>query len=204
MDTLIKLQQYFDQNSAPYEVILHEEVYTSQELAQALHTPGSELVKVVIMKVDGTYRMAVLPASRRIDLEALKKHWNAGVVAIASEQEFKNLFPEAEIGAMPPFGNLYNIEVWVDTSLTTAFFSEAASGGLHRDVGAFDANGIKADLQNCPTFELAQRLSIRHGAADGESIPLTSITRLGKSRRGRETHGRARSLDREVPWRRLF
>jgi Ala-tRNA(Pro) deacylase len=98
-------------------VILHEEVYTAQELAQALHTPGSELVKVVIVKADDTCRMAVLPASRRIDMAALKKHWNAAVV-IASEQEFKDLFPETEIGAMPPFGNLYNIEVWVDTSLT--------------------------------------------------------------------------------------
>lgn len=119
MDTIAKLQQYLEQNKTPYEVILHEEVYTAQELAQALHIPGGELVKVVIVKADGTYRMAVLPASRRIDLEALKKYWNAGAVAIASEQEFKNLFPEAEIGAMPPFGNLYNIEVWVDTSLTT-------------------------------------------------------------------------------------
>lgn len=119
MDTLAKLKQYLEQNNAPYEVILHEEVYTAQELAQALHTPGCELVKVVIVKVDGTYRMAVLPASRRIDLEALKKYWNAEAVAIASEQEFKNLFPETEIGAMPPFGNFYNIEVWVDTGLTT-------------------------------------------------------------------------------------
>ena len=119
MDTLIKLQQYFERNNVPYEVILHEEVYTAQELAQALHTPGSELVKVVIVKADGAFRMSVLPASRRIDLEALKKFWNAGAVVIANEQEFKNLFPEAELGAMPPFGNLYNIEVWVDTSLTT-------------------------------------------------------------------------------------
>ncbi len=117
MDTLEKLKQYLERNQAPYEVILHEEVYTAQELAQALHIPGGELVKVVIVKADGTYRMAVLPASRRIDMAALKKYWNAAV-AIASEQEFKDLFPEAEIGAMPPFGNLYNIEVLVDTSLT--------------------------------------------------------------------------------------
>jgi len=119
MDTLIKLQQYFERFNTPYEVILHEEVYTAQELAQALHTPGGELVKVVIVKAGGTYRMVVLPASRRINMEALKKYWNAGAVAIASEREFKDLFPEAEIGAMPPFGNLYSIEVWVDTTLTT-------------------------------------------------------------------------------------
>ena len=118
MDTLAKLKKYLEQNNAPYEVILHEEAYTSQELAQALHTPGNEFAKVVVVKANGTYRLAVLPASRRIDLEALKKAWNTGAVALASEQEIKDLFPEAEIGAMPPFGNLYNIEVWVDASLT--------------------------------------------------------------------------------------
>ena len=118
MDTLTKIQKYLDQNNALYEVILHEEAYTFQELAQVLYTPGGEFAKVVVVKTNGDYRMAALPASRRIDLEALKRAWNAGSVALASEQEIKELFPEAEIGAMPPFGNLYDIEVWVDTSLT--------------------------------------------------------------------------------------
>jgi Ala-tRNA(Pro) deacylase len=119
MNTLEKLKQYLEQNNAPYKVILHEEAYTAQELAQALHTPGNELVKVVIVKTDGNYRMVVLPASRRIDLQALKTHLQAGTAAIATEQEFKDLFPDAEIGAMPPYGNLYDIEVCVDKSLTT-------------------------------------------------------------------------------------
>jgi Ala-tRNA(Pro) deacylase len=118
MDTLAQLKKYLERNNAPYEVILHEEAYTAQELAQALHTPGNEFVKVVIVKADDRYRMAVLPASRRIDLQALKTHLKAGAVVMATEQEIKGLFPEAEIGAMPPFGNLYNIEVCVDKSLT--------------------------------------------------------------------------------------
>ena len=119
MNTLAKLKQFLDRNNVPYQVILHEEVYTAQELAQALHTPGKELVKVVIVKADGKYGMAVLPASRRIDLQALKTHLNAGTLHVATEQDLTTLFPEAEVGAMPPFGNLYNLDVWVDESLTT-------------------------------------------------------------------------------------
>ncbi len=117
MDTPAKLKQYFEQNKIPYEIILHEEVYSAQELAQALRTPGKKLVKVVIVKADGVYRMAVLAACRRIDLPALKAYTKSKNVSLANEEEIKHLFPEAEIGAMPPFGNLYDLEVWVDAGL---------------------------------------------------------------------------------------
>jgi Ala-tRNA(Pro) deacylase len=118
MNTFAKIKQYLDQNNAPYQVILHEEVYTAQELAQALHVPGKELVKVVIIKADDRYCMAVLPATRKIDLSALRSLLNTATLTIATEQELKALFPEAEIGAMPPFGNLAALETWVDESLT--------------------------------------------------------------------------------------
>ncbi len=117
MNTPAKLKQYFEQNNIPYEVILHEEVYSAQELAQALHTSGKKLVKVVIVKADGVYRMAVLAASRRIDLPALKACIKSKTISLATEEEIKDLFPEAETGAMPPFGNIYNLEVWADAGL---------------------------------------------------------------------------------------
>lgn len=117
MNTLAKLKRYLEQNNAPYEVLVHEEVYTAQELAQALHTPGRALVKAVVVKTDGGYAMAVLPASRRIDFTALREVVGAPALALASEKELAALFPEAEIGAMPPFGNLYNLPVFVDESL---------------------------------------------------------------------------------------
>ncbi len=119
MNAIAKLKQYLDKNNAPYQVILHGEVYTAQELAQALHVPGKALVKVVIIKTDSGYCMAVLPASRKIDLPALQARLDTSMLAIATEQEIKELFPEAEIGAMHPFGNLSAMEVWVDESLTT-------------------------------------------------------------------------------------
>jgi Ala-tRNA(Pro) deacylase len=118
MNTLAKIKQYLDQNNVPYQVILHEEVYTAQELAQALHVPGKELVKVVIIKADDRYCMAVLPSIRKIDLSALQTQLHAATLTIATEQELKALFPETEIGAMPPFGHVSSMEVWVDVNLT--------------------------------------------------------------------------------------
>ncbi len=122
MNILAKLKQYLDRNNVTYQVIIHEEVYTAQELAQALHTPGNELAKVVVVKADRKYRMAVLPASRRIDLPSLKKQLKATSLAIVTEPELRTLFPEAETGAMPPFGNLYDMDVCVDESLTADEF----------------------------------------------------------------------------------
>ncbi len=119
MNTIAKLKQHLDENKVPYQVILHGEVYTAQELAQALHVPGKALVKVVIVKADSGYRMAVLPASRKIDLPALQAQLDTSMLAIATEQEIKELFPEDEIGAMHPFGNLSAMVVWVDESLAT-------------------------------------------------------------------------------------
>jgi Ala-tRNA(Pro) deacylase len=117
MSMLAKLKLYLEENNVPYQVILHEEVYTAQELAQALHTPGRELVKVVVVKADEQYRMTVLSASKKIDLSKLRSLLKAATVSIVAEQELKALFPEAEIGAMPPFGNLYAMEVFVDKDL---------------------------------------------------------------------------------------
>ncbi len=118
MSMLAKLKLYLEQNNIPHQVILHEEVYTAQKLAQALHTPGRELVKVVVVKADDKYRMAVLSASKKIDLSKLRSLLKAATMSIVPEQELKALFPEAETGAMPPFGNLYNMETFVDEYLT--------------------------------------------------------------------------------------
>ncbi len=79
---------------------------------------GQELAKTVIVKLDGALGMAVLPASYQVDLLALKKVTGVADAALASEREFKQHFPDCETGAMPPFGNLYGIPVYVDETLT--------------------------------------------------------------------------------------
>ena len=96
----------------------HERVYTSQEIAAAMHVPGKELAKVVMVKADGRMVMLVLPASYRVDTKKLKKVLKCKKLGISKEKEFEELFSDCEVGAMPPFGNLYHLEVWVDQVIT--------------------------------------------------------------------------------------
>jgi len=114
---LTSLTEYLDQHSVKYIVISHSHAYTAQGIAALSHIPGKELAKTVVVKVDGQLTMAVLPASFRVDAALLKKATNAKHVELASETEFKDRFPECETGAMPPFGNLYGMEVIADESL---------------------------------------------------------------------------------------
>jgi len=118
MTILKKLKDYLEKNQIGYEVGFHERVYTSQEIAAALHVPGKEMAKVVMVKADGKMTMLVLPASYRVDTKKLKKALQCKKLGIAKEKDFEELFPDCEIGAMPPFGNLYHLEVWVDQILT--------------------------------------------------------------------------------------
>jgi Ala-tRNA(Pro) deacylase len=112
-----KIRNFLDEQNIKYVVIIHSPTYTAQEIAASAHIPGKELAKTVMIKVDGRMTMAVLPASYTVDFHLIKKAAAAKNVELASEEEFKYLFPECEIGAMPPFGNLYNIDVLVSKTL---------------------------------------------------------------------------------------
>lgn len=114
---LRKLQQFLDEQHVEYTVINHRPVYTAQEIAAIAHIPGKQLAKTVIIKLDGNLAMAVLPASSRVDLKLLKEASGANVVELAGEKEFAQLFPECETGAMPPFGNLFGMRVFVAAKL---------------------------------------------------------------------------------------
>ena len=118
MTSLRKLKDYLDGNEIRYEVGYHPRTYTAQEIAAAQHVPGKEMAKVVMVKADGRMVMLVLPASYRVDMKKLKGVLGCKKVGITKEEEFQELFPDCEIGAMPPFGNLYNLEVWVDQVIT--------------------------------------------------------------------------------------
>ncbi len=112
-----KLKQFLDDNRIKYIAIRHSPAYTAQEIAASAHVSGRELAKTVMIKVNGKMAMAVLPASFHIDFEQLKEALGAQDVELATEAEFKDLFPECELGAMPPFGNLYGMDVYVADSL---------------------------------------------------------------------------------------
>ncbi len=113
-----KLKDFLDKNRIKYVAIKHSMAYTAQEVALSAHIPGKEIAKTVILKKDGKIAMAVLPASRKIDFDLLKKETGAKSIELATEKEFKDLFTNCDVGAMPPFGNLYDMEVFVAKTLT--------------------------------------------------------------------------------------
>ncbi len=95
----------------------HSVAYTAQEIAAAVHVKGKEMAKTVMVKLDGKMAMAVLPAFHQVDFEQLKKASGAQDAVLATEKEFRDLFPDCDIGAMPPFGNLYGMDVFVSRVL---------------------------------------------------------------------------------------
>ena len=113
-----KLREFLDQQGVRYATISHPVAYTAQEVATVTHISSQEMAKTVIAKIDGALAMAVLPASYEVDLSLLKAGTGARALSLAKETDFKERFPECEIGAMPPFGNLYGMAVYVDESLT--------------------------------------------------------------------------------------
>jgi Ala-tRNA(Pro) deacylase len=112
-----QLRRYLDENNVHYATIMHSPAYTAQETAATVHVPGRELAKTVIVLLDGEPAMAVLPATRKLDLDLLRKVSGARTVELASEEQFARLFPGCEVGAMPPFGNLFHMPVYVGQSL---------------------------------------------------------------------------------------
>jgi len=114
---LERLKKYLDGQNVKYDSVAHYETYTAQETAQSAHISGKELAKTVIVKINGKMAMVVLPAPQKID-PALLKAAVGSDVKLATEKEFTDLFPDCEIGAMPPFGNLYGMEVYVAETLT--------------------------------------------------------------------------------------
>lgn len=112
-----KLKEFLDRNKVKYVTVVHSPAYTAQEIAASAHVRGKEMAKTVIVKIDGKLAMAVLPAAQKVDVYKLQEVTGASTVVLASERDFEAAFPECDLGAMPPFGNLYGMEVYVATRL---------------------------------------------------------------------------------------
>ena len=112
-----KLKEFLEENQVKFQTINHSTAYTAQEIAALTHVPGEQMAKTVIVKMDGKMAMVVLPASRQIDFDRLEQAAGADNAELAKESEFEKLFPDCERGAMPPFGNLYDMDVYVDEAL---------------------------------------------------------------------------------------
>ena len=113
-----KIKSYLTKSKLKYKALKHEVAYTAQEIAAAAHVPGKQVVKCVVVKSEKGYFLAALPAIHLIDFTKLKKVAKAKKASLASEREIAKLVPDAEVGAMPPFGPLYNLPVYVDKALT--------------------------------------------------------------------------------------
>jgi Ala-tRNA(Pro) deacylase len=113
-----RLKEFLDQHDIKYVSISHSPTYTAQEIAASAHIPGREFAKTVMVKLNNRMAMVVLPAPDQVDFERLKEDTDAETVELADEQEFEAWFPECDVGAMPPFGNLYGVQVFVSKALT--------------------------------------------------------------------------------------
>jgi Ala-tRNA(Pro) deacylase len=112
-----KLKAFLDDHHVRYDTIEHATAYTAQEAAAAAHVPGKEVAKTVMVKLDGQMAMAVLAAPDHLSMERMRETTGADSVELATEVEFRRLFPDCEAGAMPPFGNLWDMDVFVDQRL---------------------------------------------------------------------------------------
>jgi len=130
---LSQLKQFLDNHNVKYVVISHSLAYTAAGIAALTHIPGKELAKTVILKIDGALVMVVVAASQQVDLTAMKDVTRGKIVSLATEEEFRQRFPDCEVGAMPPFGNLYGMPVFADADL--ARDEEIAfNAGSHREL----------------------------------------------------------------------
>ncbi len=128
-----RLEKLFREENVKFKVVKHEEAWSAQRLAGLLHIPGEQLAKVVMVRGDDQWYMLVLPAPNRLEMPKVKRMLKAKEVQLAKEEEFANLFPDCDVGAMPPFGNLYDVPVYVDRALTMQ--SEITfPAGSHREV----------------------------------------------------------------------
>ncbi|MCW9013415.1 MAG: YbaK/EbsC family protein [Gammaproteobacteria bacterium] len=112
------LKDFLDNNDIKYISIQHSLAFTAVDIAKSAHIPSKEMAKTVIIKIDDQLAMAVVPANYKVNLDRLKEALNSDSIELATEPEFTKRFPDCEVGAMPPFGNLYDMDVYVAESLS--------------------------------------------------------------------------------------
>lgn len=115
-----KLLEYLDDHHVPYELVEHPKAYAAKDVAFKAGIPGRVFAKTVLIKLDGKMAMAVLSAEDKVNFHLLREAARAQTITLATENEFEAVFPDCELGAMPPFGNLYGMDVFVGGTLARA------------------------------------------------------------------------------------
>lgn len=140
-----RLKETLDRDHIKYVLISHSPAFTSQEVAASAHVSGKEMAKTVIVRAGDHLIMAVLPASRQIDFDRLSRELQVDI-ALASEEEFKGLCPDCELGAMPPFGLFYGIDVLIDKRLEEVE-EICFNAGTHRELLRMSLADFKKIIQ---------------------------------------------------------
>lgn len=134
---MVRVEAFLRENEIPYRILQHPEASSASELAESLHVSGKRVAKVVIVRAKGRYAMVVLPSHLQINFQRLARLLKVNHLRLAAEGELKALFPDCEVGAMPPFGNLYGIPVYVDVSMRLDPLFVFAVGTRHDAVEIF-------------------------------------------------------------------
>jgi Ala-tRNA(Pro) deacylase len=156
-----KLRVFLDQHDAEYTHTVHSLAYTAREVASVEHLPPREVAKVVVVSGDYGYHMLVIPASRLVDFQEVRDELGLTHARLATEHELAELFPDCELGAMPPFGNLYEMPVSLDSGLASEP-EIAFNAGSHRDVIHMRTDEYRR-LANPKVVTLARAAVLRHG-----------------------------------------
>jgi Ala-tRNA(Pro) deacylase len=133
MPLLEKLRVFFDENRAEYTHTVHSIAYTAREVALAEHLPAREVAKVVVVHGDSGYHMLILPANKLVDFQEVRIALGLSHARMVPETELNHLFPDCELGAMPPLGNLYGMAVYLDSAMAAEEMI-TFNAGTHRDV----------------------------------------------------------------------
>ncbi len=149
-----QVKAYLDEHGVEYETIPYEHAYEAQHVAAAAHVSGKQFIKTVMVKVDDRLVMAVVPADTRVDCDRLRTELGADRAELAKESDFKGLFGDCDVGAMPPFGPLYDVDVFVDETLTSAT-TIAFRGGRHGEL-------IQVACEDFEQLAAAQKLALAY------------------------------------------
>jgi len=160
MQLSAQLQNFLDTHKVKYAISSHHTAYTAREVASAEHLPAREVAKVVVVFGDGKYHLIVIPANRLVDFQEVRHTLGLAQARLATEDELAKLFPDCELGAMPPIGVLYKLPVYLDSSLLDEPMI-AFNGGTHRDVVHMKTEDYRTLVQ--PTMvTLAREAAMRH------------------------------------------
>ncbi|HZZ72479.1 MAG TPA: YbaK/EbsC family protein [Pirellulales bacterium] len=114
----MNVRRFLHQRGIAHQMLAHEPTFSAQRMAEMVHVSGDEVAKAVLLKIDGKYELAVLPATYYVYPELVRQSLQARAVELATEEECGRIFPDCEVGALPPFGSLYGLQTVIDASLT--------------------------------------------------------------------------------------